>query len=97
MVDQRLDMDERVGRKQADGRIASDLGLRGNGNHFYCPGCQSFESGQPELIIKDGRFRCFRCDTHGDVVGLVKLSRKCNLDEAVSWLSREIQGETAKR
>jgi len=94
MSDQRQEMDERVSRTNADGRIASDLGLRGKGHHFYCPGRQPLENGEPELMIKDGQFFCFRCETQGDVVGLVKLSRRCDLDEALDWISREIQKRT---
>jgi len=70
-------------------KIARDLGLSGEGHHFFCPGCQPLRSGPPELAIGDGHFECFRCGARGDVVGLVKLARKCTLEEAIDWLAAE--------
>jgi hypothetical protein len=46
-------------------------------------------NGNPELAIGDGHFECFRCGARGDVVGLVKLARKCDLETAITWLEQE--------
>ena len=86
---ERKDWDELVIRRHAVGKVAEDLGLLRNGAHYYCPGCQAEGNGTPELVIKDGHFRCFRCDAQGDVVGLVKLARGCDLEGALVWLERE--------
>jgi DNA primase len=45
--------------------------------------------GTPELAINRGMFECFRCGARGDVVGLVKLARKCDLETAIAWLASE--------
>jgi CHC2 zinc finger len=89
MTVERKTMDQLVSRRHAVEKVASDLGLIQRGAHFYCPGCQPSQQGNPEMVIKDGQFRCFRCDARGDVVGLVKLARGCDLDSAIAWLERE--------
>jgi CHC2 zinc finger len=89
MTVERKTMDELVSRRHAVEKVAGDLGLVQRGAHFYCPGCQPRQQGTPEMVIKDGQFRCFRCDAAGDVVGLVKLARGCDLDAAIAWLERE--------
>lgn len=89
-IEDRRIMDEKVTQTHALEQVATDLGLTREGHHFYCPGCQPEPNGRPDLVIKDGQFRCFRCGAFGDVVGLVKLARNCSLEEAIAWLSREI-------
>ena len=89
MTVERKTMDDLVSRRHAAEKVASDLGLVRQGAHFFCPGCQPRRQGTPEMVIKDGQFRCFRCDAQGDVVGLVKLARGCDLDAAIAWLERE--------
>lgn len=86
--------DEKVEKAHVTEKVAADLGLKGEGKHFFCPGCQPEAEGRPELVIKEGHFKCFRCDAQGDVVGLVKLARKCNLEEAIVWLAKETPPET---
>lgn len=90
MIQDRQEMDNRVTGARTIERVASDLGLQREGRHFFCPGCQPEEGGKPDLVIKNGRFHCFRCGAMGDVVGLVKLSRKCDSDTAIEWLSQEL-------
>lgn len=85
----RKQWDERVERAHVTAKVAADLGIRSKGKHFYCPGCQPLAEGKPELVIKEGHFKCFRCDAQGDVVGLVKLARNCSLEEAIAWLASE--------
>lgn len=89
MTDLRHQWDSRIRDWPTIRKIAGDLGLTGEGHHFFCPGCQPLKKGPPELSIGDGHFECFRCGARGDVVGLVKLARKCDLEAAVAWLSEE--------
>ena len=89
MTDIRHEWDERIKDWPTIRKIAGDLGLTGRGHHFYCPGCQPLQKGNPELAIGDGHFECFRCGARGDVVGLVKLARKCDLEKAIAWLEAE--------
>ena len=89
MTQERKTMDALVSRRHAVEKVAGDLGLVQKGAHFFCPGCQPRQQGTPEMVIKDGHFQCFRCDASGDVVGLVKLARRCDLDAALSWLEIE--------
>ncbi|MDO3379914.1 CHC2 zinc finger domain-containing protein [Geoalkalibacter halelectricus] len=88
MSDERREMDERIRDPRTIERIAQDLGLKSQGKHFFCPSCHDAEA---PMVIKDGRFECFRCGVRGDVVGLVKLARKCDLEAALEWLSGEIE------
>jgi hypothetical protein len=92
MTDIRHEWDRRIKDWPTIHRIAQDLGLTGEGHHFFCPGCQPLCSGRPELAIGDGHFECFRCGARGDVVGLVKLARKCDLETAIAWLASETGG-----
>ena len=89
MTDLRHQWDQRITDWPTISKIAGDLGLRGKGRHFYCPGCQPFGGSTPELAIHDGGFSCFKCGAKGDVVGLVKLAHKCDLDSAIDWLEAE--------
>jgi len=90
-MEERLKMDEKITRHHAIERVAVDLGLNREGHHFFCPGCQMERPGRPEMVIKDGHFRCFRCGVFGDVVVWGKLARGCTLEEAMAWLNREIE------
>jgi len=92
MTENRREWDERIGDRAAIGKIAADLGLRGSGKHFFCPGCQTEGARDPELVIQKGEFKCFRCGAEGDVVGLVKLARGCDLETAIAWLAMETCG-----
>jgi len=56
---------------------------------FLLPRLPTAAQRQPELAIGDGHFECFRCGARGDVVGLVKLARKCDLETAIAWLEQE--------
>jgi hypothetical protein len=89
MTDSRRQWDERFRDRDAVRRIAADLGLSGTGKHFFCPGCQPEGGKTPELVIQAGGFECFRCGARGDVVGLVKLARGCDLEDAIAWLATE--------
>jgi hypothetical protein len=91
MPEDRRQWDERVRDQAAVQKIAGDLGLRGSGRHFFCPGCQPEGGETPELAIQAGGFECFRCGARGDVVGLVKLARGCDLDQAIAWLASETE------
>jgi hypothetical protein len=93
MTDLRHEWDHRIKDWPTISKIAHDLGLASEGHHFYCPGCQPLKNGVPELAINDGHFECFRCSTRGDVVGLVKLARKCDLEAAIAWLEAETGAE----
>lgn len=94
MTDIRHEWDDRIRDWPVIRKIAGDLGLVGEGHHFFCPGCQPLQNGRPELVIGDGHFECFRCGARGDVVGLVKLARKCDLEAAIAWLASET-GQTS--
>jgi hypothetical protein len=89
MPDSRRDWDQRIKDWPTIHKIAHDLGLASKGHHFFCPGCQPLRNGTPELAISEGAFECFRCGARGDVVGLVKLARKCDLATAIAWLEQE--------
>lgn len=89
MTDERRQWDDRVRDRTAVRKIAADLGLRGSGRHFFCPGCQPEGGNTPEMIIQAGGFECFRCGAMGDVVGLVKFARHCDLEAAIAWLAAE--------
>lgn len=89
MTGERQEWDQEVSGRQAVEKVATDLGLQREGGHYYCPGCQPRGEGNPELAIKQGRFRCFACGAEGDVVGLVKLARHCDLQGAIAWLEKE--------
>ena len=89
MTDLRHRWDQRITDWPTVSKIASDLGMRGHGKHFYCPGCQPAGGSSPELKIHDGGFECFRCGMRGDIVGLVKLANNCDLEEAIHWLESE--------
>lgn len=89
MIDERKIWDQQLSRNRSVERVATDLGLRRSGKHFFCPGCQPQGKGAPELVIKMGQFECFRCGASGDVVGLVKLARGCDLEGAIAWLERQ--------
>lgn len=93
MTDLRHAWDDRIKDWPTIRKIAGDLGLTGSGHHFFCPGCQPLRNGNPELTIGDGHFECFRCGARGDVVGLVKLARKCDLEHAIAWLEKETEKE----
>ncbi len=93
MTETRREWDDRIRDRAAVCRIAADLGIRGGGKHFFCPGCQPEEGETPELVIQNGGFQCFRCGANGDVVGLVKLARGCDLDSAIDWLKAETEKE----
>ncbi|MBE0599460.1 MAG: hypothetical protein IH614_19645 [Desulfuromonadales bacterium] len=89
MIDDRREVDLQVSDRPTVERVAADLGLKGEGKHYFCPGCQPTAAGTPEMVIKGGQFHCFRCDTQGDLVGLVKLARNCDLQAAIDWLGKE--------
>jgi hypothetical protein len=89
MTENRREWDDRIQDRAAVRKIAADLGISGSGKHFFCPGCQPEASGNPELVIQNGGFQCFRCGASGDVVGLVKLARGCDLASAIDWLAAE--------
>jgi len=89
MTDLRHEWDHRIKDWPTILKIAHDLGLASAGHHFYCPGCQPLRNGIAELAIRQGNFECFRCGARGDVVGLVKLARKCDLEAAIAWLEQE--------
>ncbi len=91
MIDDRREVDLQVTDRRTVERVAADLGLRGQGKHYFCPGCQPTGEGAPEMVIKSGQFNCFRCGAQGDVVGLVKLARNCDLQAAIDWLEGERQ------
>lgn len=95
MTDIRHEWDHRISDWPTIHKIALDLGLTGEGHHFYCPGCQPLRNGTPELAIHEGTFECFRCSARGDVVGLVKLARKCDLEAAIAWLENETGASSA--
>ncbi len=85
----RREIDRQVSDRRTLEKVADDLGLTGNGKHYFCPGCQPTAHGTPELMLQGGDFQCFRCGARGDVVGLVKLARHCDLQAAVDWLEEE--------
>ncbi len=89
MTEDRRSWDLQVEKSHAVEKVAADLGLSSQGKHFFCPGCQAEATGVPELVIKGGDFKCFRCGAEGDVVGLVKLAKNCDLEAAIAWLARE--------
>ncbi len=93
MNPERRELDKQLTRTDAIEKVTADLGLQGEGTHYYCPGCQAAKPLQaderPEMVIKDGWFHCYRCDAQGDIVGLVKLARGCGLETAMEWLERE--------
>ena len=89
MTVDRREVDSRLADRGSVHHVTALLGLQGEGQHFFCPGCQPAGEGTPELLIKDGHFECFRCGALGDVVGLVKLARNCDLDTALGWLEQE--------
>ncbi len=89
MTEDRKAWDQQVAGSRVVEKVATDLGLTGRGKHYFCPGCQPQARGNPELVIKGGGFQCFRCGARGDVVGLVKLARNCDLESAIAWLARE--------
>lgn len=89
MTESRREWDDRIRDRAAVRKIAADLGISGSGKHFFCPGCQPEGDGNPELVIQNGGFQCFRCGASGDVVGLVKLARNCDLESAIGWLAAE--------
>jgi len=85
----RREIDMQVSDRPTLEKVACDLGLSGTGKHYFCPGCQPLPQGNPEMIIQGGDFQCFRCGARGDVVGLVKLARRCDLPTAIDWLEKE--------
>lgn len=89
MTEDRRELDLQFTKTDLIAKVCADLGLKGSGKHFFCPGCQPTGEGQPEMVIKAGEFHCFRCSARGDVVGLVKLARGCDLESAMQWLERE--------
>lgn len=89
MIDDRREVDLQAADHHTVERVAADLGLQGRGKHYFCPGCQPTATGSPEMVIKGGQFQCFRCGTQGDLVGLVKLARNCDLQTAIDWLGKE--------
>jgi hypothetical protein len=93
-MEDRREVDLKAAGADAIEKVAADLGLTRAGKHFFCPGCQPTGLGFPDLVIKGGDFKCFRCGAAGDMVGLVKLARRCTLEEAIEWLARETQRQT---
>jgi hypothetical protein len=89
MHDGRQEIDRQISDRRTVEKVAEDLGIAGRGQHFFCPGCQPLQTGTPEMVIKSGHFQCFRCGAAGDVVGLVKLARRCDLQAAIHWLEGE--------
>ena len=89
MIEERRIWDQQFSKARSVEKVATDLGLQRKGRHFFCPGCQPLGKGAPELVIKRGQFQCFRCGASGDVVGLVKLARGCDLEGAIAWLAKE--------
>jgi hypothetical protein len=96
MTPDRRELDMQVTETDAIEKVTADLGLRGEGKRYYCPGCQPVKHNEPddhpEMVIKDGWFHCFRCDAQGDIVGLVKLAKRCGLETAMEWLEQETTG-----
>ena len=86
MADSRKEWDDLVARLHAEGLVASELGLSGNDNHFFCPRCQPKKEGNPELKLKAAHFHCYRCDTEGDLISLIEFSLHTDRDNAIDWL-----------
>lgn len=67
-------------------RVADALGLRRQGNRFFCPVCQPDGGKTPDLAIKDKGFNCFKCGLKGDALELVMKVTGKTFPEAVAWM-----------
>ena len=89
------DLDRLRSELDADrARLCRELGLRPDGNRFFCPFCQA--DGKPhatgDLSVEAG-FKCHKCDWHGDGFDLIREVRGCDFPAAVE-LARRIYGVT---
>lgn len=50
--------------------------------------CPWHDDHHASLSFKNGHFRCFTCDAHGDVLDLVQKVTGCTLPEAIKWLNQ---------
>ena len=69
--------------------IAVDLGLRGRGKRFFCPGCQPAGGKTPDLSVFDQGFKCYKCGLTGDVIDLVVLAGRMSKADAIAYLERK--------
>jgi DNA primase len=70
---------------------AQVLGLAVSGRKAQCfnaTGHADGEDSNPSLVLfsDSGRFKCFACGVHGDVIDLVRAVRGVGFREAVAWL-----------
>lgn len=70
-------------------RIASALGLRGQGRRFFCPSCQPTGGKTPDLSVSEKGFCCFKCGLKGDLLGLIMTFGQMDFPEAIAWLEAE--------
>ncbi len=75
-------------------RLCRELGLRADGNRFYCPTCQADGKNHADgdLSVEAG-FRCHRCGWSGDGLSLVRVVRACDFPAAVEF-ARGVYGVT---
>lgn len=69
-------------------RVADALPLQGRGKRWYCPNCQPCGGKTPDLAVGERGFKCFKCGTCGDVIGLVELATGWGFPETMEWLAR---------
>lgn len=70
-------------------RIATDLGLRGRGKRFFCPGCQPAGGKTPDLSVTVQGFKCYKCGLSGDIIDLVVLAGRMSKADAIAYLEQK--------
>lgn len=79
-------------RRAIDGdraRLCRELGLRSDGNRFFCPACQAdgANHNDGDLSVEAG-FRCHKCGWHGNGFDLIQFVRSCDFPAAAEFARR---------
>ena len=72
--------------------VAEALRLRRRGPRFVCPSCTS-----GGLEVREQSFSCRDCGIHGDLVALVMVARRTDMQGAIEWLLMRTVEEVAER
>lgn len=75
-------------------QVAERLRIRRRGDRLYCPFCQPGpvkNYRHPDCAVSQSglSWHCYKCDSHGDAIDLVRKVRNCGFRQAVDWIEAE--------